>query len=294
MYNPDPSTVPIMLQRQPNATNRRMTLQHGVSLIELMIGITIGLLVVVAALGTLSFTQVSSTTVNDSVRLQQKATSAFRAMGFQARQAGGIEIVAHPSALGVTFSESWTGVGGTMAAVGGIDGGAGVPDTLQLSYQDNGITRDCLGNLPVATAGDRVDTTFSVVGGRLQCTDSNGVTQVLIDGVEDFQVSYGAKYFQTASRPAIVGPIGTASQARQAASAQFQEFSTAAAALALAPLSLNGIPLGLSVTICLQLRGDIQTDAPPVAMQGCSGMAPGDGFVRRVYRNTIGMRATLL
>jgi len=292
MYNPELLMVPVMLQRHPNATTRRISSQHGVSLIELMVGITIGLLVVVAALGTLSFTQVSSTTANDAVRLQQKATSAFRTMGFQARQAGGIEIVAHPTAMGVTFSESWTGVGGTRAAVGGVDGGPGVPDTLQLSYEDNGITRDCLGNLPVATAGDRVDTTFSVVGGRLQCTDSNGVVQVLIDGVEDFQVTYGSKYFLTSSKPAVVGPIGTPFQPRQAASAQFQEFNTAA--LALATPNPLGIPLGLSVTVCLQLRGDVQTDAPPVAIQGCSGMVPGDGFVRRVYRNTVGLRATLL
>lgn len=283
-----------MCQTRPFSVKQRRTSQHGVSLIELLVGITIGLLVVVAALGTLSFTQVSSTTVNDTVRLQQKATSAFRTMGFQARQAGGIEVVLHPTAPGVTLSESWTGVGGTLAAVGGVDGGPGVPDSLSFSFEDNGITRDCLGNLPVATAGDRVDTAFSVVGGRLICTDSNGVAQALIDGVEDFQVSYGARLIQVLAKPAIGGPLGAASAPRTPDVAVHQEFDTAAAALALAPLAANGVPLGLSVTVCLQLRGDLQTDAPPVAIQGCSGVVPGDGFVRRVYRNTIGLRATLL
>lgn len=282
-----------MLEQQPKPSHRALSPQRGVSLIELMVGITIGLLVVVAALGTLSFTQVSSTTVNDNVRLQQKATSAFRSIGFQGRQAGSQEIVTHPSGVAVTFSGAWTGVGGSLAAVGGVDGGGpGVPDTLQLSFQDNGITRDCLGNLPIATAGDRVDTTYSVVGGRLQCTDSNGVTQVLIDGVEDFQVTYGAKSYTGSSKPPIYAAVGGPSAPRVAAPSVYREYNTAAAALAQANLPF--IPLNLAVTICLQLRGDVQTDAPPVAIQGCSGAVPGDGFVRRVYRNTYGLRATLL
>ena len=44
------------------------------------IGITIGLLVVVAAIGSFVYTRASSTTVGDSSRLQQDAATALRAV----------------------------------------------------------------------------------------------------------------------------------------------------------------------------------------------------------------------
>ena len=72
------------------ASNRSAlkTRQLGASIMELMVGITIGLLVVIAALGSLVYTHVSSTTMVDATRLQQKADSTFRLINFQTLQAG--------------------------------------------------------------------------------------------------------------------------------------------------------------------------------------------------------------
>ena len=72
----------------------------------------------------------------------------------------------------------------------------GAPTCCAVSYQDHADARDCLGNQPQGSlAGVRVDSRFSVVSGELRCLGSNAATgaQVLIDGVEDFQVLYGVR-----------------------------------------------------------------------------------------------------
>lgn len=292
-----------MIELPSSVTSQRKVSQRGVSLVELLIGITLGLLIVVAALGTLAYTQVTSTTVGDSALLQQKATSAFRTIGFQLRQAGGIEVTASPGTGALSFSTAWPGYGGAgFVAVTGTNGGGPLgTDTLGISYEDNGATRDCLGNLPIATAGQRVDSLFSVVlvggAGMLQCTDSNGNTQILIDGVEDFQVTYGSRIVQTPAVAAVLGPLGVPTRApRQPEATLYQEFPNANAAAAFGVASVIP-PAAQSVTVCLQLRGGIRTDAPPPAgapVQGCTNPLPNDGFIRRVYRNTYGLRTTLL
>ena len=72
--------------------------QRGVSLIELLIGLVIGLLVVVAAMGSLVYTRASSLLIGDSTRLQQEAATAFRIIGGVARQAGARHLEDAPGA----------------------------------------------------------------------------------------------------------------------------------------------------------------------------------------------------
>lgn len=294
----------------PFLTTRQAASQRGLSLMELMIGITIGLLVVVAALGSLSFTQVTATSVGDSARLQQKANNAFRSMGFQARQAGGIEFESSPGTGLLLFSTKFDGFGGTGGlsapiVVTGVDGGGSASDALRISYQDNGVTRDCQGNLAVATAGIRVDNEFylgtGVNAGKLMCRGANDFSplvagQAIIDGVEDFQVTYNVRTVTTRSVSAVLGgAAGAASAARVPDVANYQQYTAASAPFNPALVPVGNVPLGWSVTVCLQLRGDVVTDAPRgSSIAGCSGPVAADGRIRRVYRNTFGLRATLL
>lgn len=71
--------------------------QAGVSLIELMVGIIIGLLVVATAMGALMASRGISGTVSEASNLQQQASYAFRVMGQQIRQAGSIQLDLNPS-----------------------------------------------------------------------------------------------------------------------------------------------------------------------------------------------------
>jgi len=294
----------------PFFLTRRASLQRGLSLMELMIGITIGLLVVVAALGSLSFTQVTATSVGDSARLQQKANNAFRSIGFQTRQAGAIEFTTSAGTGMLQFSSTFDGFGGTGGiaaplAVTGVDGGGGATDRLRVSYQDNGVTRDCQGNLPVATAGVRVDNEFyvgtGVNAGKLMCRGANDFSplvdgQAIIDGVEDFQVMYNARSVTTRAISAkLAAASGAASAPRVPDVASYQQYGAASAPFNPALVPVGEVPIGWSVTVCLQLRGDFVTDAPRGgSIAGCSGPVAADGRIRRVFRNTYGLRATLL
>ena len=80
--------------------------QKGVTLIELMVGITIGLLVVATATGALLASRGISSTVSEASNLQQQAAYAFRVMGQQIRQAGSIQLDLNPSISQISTSDS--------------------------------------------------------------------------------------------------------------------------------------------------------------------------------------------
>lgn len=255
--------------------------QIGATLIELMIGVVIGLLVIIAAIGSLSFTKITAVTVSESTQLQQKADAIFRNMGFHIAQAGSIEIT--PS-LGdtamVKFSSSYLGykptttgatATGTAKIIYNIHGvnGTGTatsttPDTLRVSYQNNGSSRDCLGNSPTGTG---VDNEFSVSNQELMCLGAtNAASQSIASGVEDFQILYG---------------INTGTQFRyyQANEMLGPDFTP----------NWNQVQ---SVSICLQLIGDSQGNPQPgVTFTGCRNQSiASDGRLREIYRRTFSLR----
>jgi type IV pilus assembly protein PilW len=269
------------------------THQRGASLVELMVGITIGLLVVLAAMGSLLYTYASSSTMGDATRLQQKADTAFRIINFQVLQAGAIELVPTVDPSTVVFSTGYTGIDPSTTAlankvisVHGENEAGRNKDILRVSYQDNvgstttsssegtGTVHDCLGNRP--TLSTRVDNefTFNAASGELRCTGSKaGVGAMSIaDGVEDFQVTYGVRTYDAAGAE------------------QYRLYDA------------NAVPdwsKVQSITVCLQLRGDKKgnprpdlTDAKAIPACG-SEIDSNDGYIRRVYRRTFSMRNAL-
>lgn len=194
------------LQAQASPLNR----QVGASLIELMVGLTIGLLVVLAATGSLLVTRQGTTTVSDSYRLTTAGNNAMRLIASTIRQAGAIELVQAAPGDKVIFSllpqRGATPAGDQL--VFGTDGGAAGTDTLTVSYEHRNanVTRDCLGNDP-GVVPERIDNLFSVNNVELRCVGNLGLAGTVIGGgaqalvgdntnvngevaVEDFQVWY--------------------------------------------------------------------------------------------------------
>jgi type IV pilus assembly protein PilW len=247
---------------------------------ELMVGLTIGLLVVLAAVGSLVYTKISSTVVGDSARLQQKADAVFRIIDFHIAQAGAIELTSNTNdAAKVVFSTAFTGfnpaatgaTGNQIFAIHGLDGASNAPDTLRVSYQDNGTVHDCLGNRPnTANINIRVDSQLSVLNGNLMCQGANSTTtaQSIADGVEDFQVSYGVQTLNAAGAP------------------QYQFYP--------ADLILDWTNIQ-AVAICLQLTGDNKGNPQPgLVIKGCRNQTiTNDGLLRRVYQRTFSLRNAL-
>lgn len=248
---------------------------------ELLVGLTIGLLVVVAALGSLVFTQISSGVVSDSARLQQKADNTFRIIGFQVQQAGAINLEASATdPAKVVFSSAYTGfnpatTGATnqIYSIHGLEGASNAPDTLRVSYQDdNGAGHDCLGNALTSTnvlRNIRMDNQFALVSGELKCSGATAAgTQPIVDGVEDFQVTYGV---QTLSAGALQYKFYTADQILDWSNIQ-------------------------TVAVCLQLVGDNKGNPQPgLVVTGCHDQTvSNDGLLRKVFRRTTSLRNALL
>lgn len=252
----------VVSPRFPSRRARRR--QSGVSLMELLIGISIGLLVVVAAIGSLVYTRTSSVAVGDSSRLQQDATNAFRTLGHQIRQSGARRLL-NPTAgdVNVEFNFAYGGFGAhptrsSPLVLQGTDGADNAPDTLQVSYDTDPVfqSMDCLG-APTLVANN-ISSTFSVVGNELRCLGSGSATPfALLQGVEDFQVLYGVRSGEDV----------------------FQ-YQTATAINATAPASWDLVE---SVQVCLRLSGEMSNN-PGADVTGCRGEnVANDGRIRRVF-----------
>jgi len=246
--------------------------ERGVSLVELLIGLAIGLLVTLAALGVIAFTRISSTTVSETVRLQQDATIAMRIIGTQLRQARAVAIqtTSVDAAEGAVGYRAYQGttppLGGSEVAVFGTEGGAG-SDSITISTGVlNGVTTDCLGFEPAAPANTIVST-FDVNAGTLRCRGA-GAFQPMLDNVEDLQFWYGMRNAATGNLQYLT--------ANAVGSANWNAVST--------------------VLVCVRLAGIAQT-APNLgaagnpATVGCQNEAVAwDGRIRRVYRQVFTLR----
>ena len=184
--------------------------QRGSSLVELMVGLTIGLLVAVAALGSLVYARLASNTVDDGTRLNQEAMTAWRIIGGQLRQAGARRLDSVPDCIGagcvttkVAFNTDYPATlpplfGYAGQLVSGSEGASGAPDTIAVFLGldlDPALAVDCLGEPSAVTTG--ITSTFSVSDNALRCrgagASSAAGAQALVAGVEDLQVWYGQR-----------------------------------------------------------------------------------------------------
>jgi len=157
-------------------------------LIELMVGLTVGLMVIGSAMATLEISRTVSTSVSDLSQLQQQGSYALRTIGIQMRQAGSVEAVRSGENGHYSFSGD-SGSAPDYASVSGTDGGDSKADTVSISHLPASPAsqgRDCLGEL---IHGRRAEGMFFVQNAELRCkTDRKN--QALIANVADFRVWY--------------------------------------------------------------------------------------------------------
>jgi type IV pilus assembly protein PilW len=177
--------------------------QRGVTLLELMVGLTIGLVVSTAAVGTLVFMQSSSRLTGEASRMQQDATLAFNLMGQYIRAAGSVNLTASPSGgVQLTPLTSFNGVNNNSIQ---LDGLSATEFRSAISLLDsagiNGPQFDCLGR---QVTGPILITHFDWNGQDLRCvglqqgetigTGGAGVSrQPIIGNVAQFVVRYGLR-----------------------------------------------------------------------------------------------------
>lgn len=202
--------------RHPRHTSRQ---QYGVSLLELMVGLAIGLLVVATAMGALMLSRGISGSVSDASNLQQQGAYALRVIGLQLRQAGSLrlntdpknnapndplgavvfETMANAHDKGNSFFDQTDTLSGTASAL--TTGFRRYADPVFQAYDSDGqdnLARNCV-NAPAYKKKDgslnpdeRIESifTFDSTKGNLLCGGNGAAAQPIVQNVAQFQASY--------------------------------------------------------------------------------------------------------
>ena len=262
--------------------------QAGVTLIELLVGLAIGLMAIAVALGALLVSRGVSGTVSDATQLQQQGAHALRTIGLQLRQAGSVRLnlaFTQPAASGpvtidpgepVAFETSFARASATLRSDSN--------SPLQVGYQnytetvksgsttaEQSLLADCLGATPSATV---VQSNFTLVKasgaatGDLQCVGASGAAQTVVGNVADFQLRY---LLQT------VTATGASIRSVTAADAQ------------------ANWPAVVAVEVCLELVGQENIDTGAATFRNCSWVSgqdetPMGNRIHMVFRNTFQLR----
>ena len=183
--------------------------QRGISLVELLVGLAIGLLTIAVALGTLLMTRSVSSTVSDVSQLQQQASYSFRLIGRQLRQAGSLRLnpavqkvegqvldVSDPVAFETAFEDFKA-----SQSVHGVQNPKDNEYQLKANYRnyteplhnasvDASLQRNCLGQ---ENSSSLIESRFVFDSKNflLKCTGSASATPVtLVNNVATFEVRY--------------------------------------------------------------------------------------------------------
>lgn len=172
----------------------RPAAQRGLTLVELMIALTIGL-VLLLVIGSVYLSSRQAFRVQeDNARIQEGGRFALEIIGRSLKQAGYADIPF--TGLKVAF---------TGTAINGTNGAAGVADTLTTQYDGAIGDRDCEGNAVIA-ANSIIQNNFNLdaANAELQCAGAIAVAPLtpaapgaaptgtpLLDNVEDLQILYG-------------------------------------------------------------------------------------------------------
>lgn len=243
--------------------------QQGASLIELMVGITIGLLVVLAATGTIVLNRISANTVSDTSMVTSQANSAMRMLVLTLRNTAAFEL--QPTDNSAIAVEQIFNLGNPTntapGTISGIDGPSGSADefTSNFTNRGNAVTRDCLGNQAL-NVHDNIPNRFFIDSGNLRCQGLAGnPAQPVAENIEDLQVLY-------------LTEVGGGTQ-----------WLSADAVIALGPSTWNQV---IAAEICLQIRGEMNHGAALVGNYvNCANVSTAhSNFYRIVLRQTVQLR----
>ncbi|MFY3386913.1 PilW family protein [Paracidovorax sp. MALMAid1276] len=186
-------------------------IQRGVTLIELLVGIAIGLLVVAVAMGALMVSRGVSGTVSDASSTQQQAAYVMRVVGMQLRQAGSLRLNLNPGTattealymapVGFETSAPAQGTGNAFTPSSDTISGTASPVTLTVGYRrytdpvfisaaQQSTARNCVGGPNDASVDQALTSAFQLVGSELRCSGNGAAAQPIAQNVANFWVRY--------------------------------------------------------------------------------------------------------
>ena len=245
--------------------------QRGMTLVELLVGIAIGLLVVAVATGALMVSRGVTGSVGDASNIQQQAAYAMRIVGGQLRQAASLYLNPNPSnAPGgldpltpVAFEKKADPASGTYSFDLDTPAGrdqllSGTGNSLTVGYRRYkdpvfvrdpatpsdplmALARSCLGSPDNDKDDQRIENIFSLTANELRCQGNGAVApQAIINNVANFQLTYLVQDATTA--------IGSPTLRRMAAPpggnwGQVQGVEVCLVLFGNEPIDLSGVPV---------------------------------------------------
>jgi type IV pilus assembly protein PilW len=283
--------------------------QRGVTLVELLVGITIGLLTIAVAMGALMVSRGVTGSVSDVSDLQQQGSQAFRVIGSQLRQTGSIRLklsatkldsdtspplVGEPVAFETDFSDGTNMFTLATDSLSGLDSPSAGEFKLTTGYRNyaelvylrvdptapagpESVLRNCLGEGGTA-ALIQSQFVLNVATNELRCA-ANGQVQPIVRNVANFQVRYLMQTAAGTGNPnlryvnaATVGAPGTPGWA--------QVFAVEVCLVLFGSERLN-LPAGSTYTDC---DGATAVDLTTLA-------EPRNGRMHMVFRNIYQLRS---
>ncbi len=161
---------------------RRPRAQHGLTLVELMLALAVGLLLIAASVQVFSSMSQNARAQENLARMQETGRLALELISREIRLAG-YESKPFPRILGCTDTAN-----GSDCAIFGTDGGADQSDGLTIRFRSDGHMRGCTGREANEKDTVWVDS-FRLDASTLRCND-NGQTQPLLDGIRRLDFGY--------------------------------------------------------------------------------------------------------
>jgi type IV pilus assembly protein PilW len=230
----------------------------GYTLPELLIGLSLGLMVIAAATAAYGVSRQTWATLSAIDAVHANARMALRKIREHAQIAGAAYLDKSDSPntqLSLSYSADQPDLQGAN--------GNKADEHVALGHWVNVYARDCQGNQPVGTQIIRNDFRLNT-NKELTCKDLSPTTntyQALAEGVEDFQIRYA--------------------QANPAA--QTLQWKTADQVSAMSQV--------LAIEVCLRVASVTMVSNGSNASQGCAGeTVAADGRLRRVFRRVITLR----
>lgn len=265
-----------MLLRTRRSQFRLPSTQSGLTLVELLVAIAIGLLVISVALTSMLVARSLSTATTEVAQLQQKAAYAFRVIGQQVRQAGSRNLTnaTTPIEKAMFVEDAKLALQPNLQ---GVEDPESSEFALSVAFQNtnqsafpyvNGkpqviaLHRNCLGEILDGNSNSVLVSQFKLNGTDLVCAGS-GNAQTIVSGVNDFVVRYMIQGHSGANTP---------------------HFAFGHAGLISAPQDWSKVQ---AVKVCLELVGKEHIDTAGATYIRCDGQeADRNNKLRVVFRNT--------
>lgn len=237
-----------MTPRRPLTSSRQ---QRGFSLIEVLVGLVIGLLAVAATVQSLHTLQLSQSEQAKAMQLDADARQILQAVAQQLQMAGKHALRASPQ--GTVRLQGFSG---------GALGISGEQDLLvRYAVSADASHTGCLWHTPTSV-GDVSENTYSLGSDQTLRCNSNGNTQPLIDGVRQWRLQLAVA---SASGLRWLSPTETQTQGLLSRVAGAQ--------------------------ICIHLEGDASTAAPATVTSCDGSIESGRGRLQVVRKLTVWMSA---